>query len=114
VRGRVEITGCGVVFAVGAAVATGSSTLAGRGPSSLKIALAEEAVRASPDEAIAHYVLGTAWKDDGVFARARGHDGRASYQRAVAAQEEALRIDPRFVWALQDLLADHHLSFEID
>jgi eukaryotic-like serine/threonine-protein kinase len=78
------------------------------------IGLAEEAVRASPEDAMAHYVLGAIWCSKAIWLRDRGYDGRASFQRASAASEAALHIDPRFVWALQDLIASNTMSLDLD
>jgi len=67
------------------------------------IRLAEEVVVASPDDAMAHYVLGGAFLSDALYAERRSADGSASQTRAIAELEAALRIEPRFSWALKEL-----------
>lgn len=78
------------------------------------VRLAEEAVRASPEDAMAHYVLSIGRASEALWAGSRGHDGRASLELSITSQKEALRIDPRFVWAQQDLTQAYFMYGEFD
>jgi serine/threonine-protein kinase len=62
---------------------------------------AEEAVRASPGDAMAQYALGGSAHLAADERFQRGFE--ASAERARAAFEEAIRIDPGFTWALDEL-----------
>src|SRR5262249_3996090 len=67
------------------------------------ITLATEAARLAPGEPMAPYVVGLGSSARGFYLSSRGPDSRDATSRAIAAYEGALRLDPTFVWALNDL-----------
>jgi serine/threonine-protein kinase len=67
------------------------------------IGRAEEAVRWSSGDAMAHYLVGTTYRTEVSHLIDRGMDARTSIDRAVAGYEEAIRIDPGFLWPYNEL-----------
>jgi serine/threonine-protein kinase len=67
------------------------------------IALAGEAARRSPREAMAPYLLALAEASRARWLGDSGADAGAALDRAVAAYEQALRLDPAFLWAHSDM-----------
>lgn len=67
------------------------------------ITRAEEAVRASPEDPMASYLLGAAWRTQILYFLNRGVDSGAPIERAVAAYEKAIALDPTFLWAHNEL-----------
>jgi serine/threonine-protein kinase len=60
---------------------------------------AEEAVRRSPEDPMALYVVASVWRTRAVHALDRGLDVVPAVDHAIAAYAEALRLDPAFLWA---------------
>lgn len=67
------------------------------------ISRAEEAVRVSPEDPMASYLLGAALRAQVLFVRNRGTDTARSIERAVEAYERAIALDPTFLWAHNEL-----------
>jgi serine/threonine-protein kinase len=67
------------------------------------ITLAEEAMRRSPRDPMAPYVVAEARRTQARWLEDRGLDARSTIDRAVASYEQALGLDPTFLWALNDL-----------
>jgi serine/threonine-protein kinase len=68
---------------------------------------AEEAARFRPDDAMAHYLVGSAYRTEVFHHLDRGLDARASIDRAIAAHEEAIRLDPGFLWPYNELCSSY-------
>jgi len=68
---------------------------------------AEDAARALPGDAMAHYLVGSAYRTDLVHRMNRGLDARGSIDRAIAAHEEAIRLDPSFLWPYSEVCASY-------
>ncbi|MDI1477267.1 serine/threonine-protein kinase [Polyangium sp. y55x31] len=64
---------------------------------------AEDAAKAEGHDPMAHYLVGTAYRTELVYLMNRGLEARASIDRAVAAHEEAIRIDPGFLWPYNEI-----------
>jgi serine/threonine-protein kinase len=71
------------------------------------IARAQEAVRASPEDPMASYLLGSAWRTEVLYFLNRGLAIDAPIERAVAAYDETIRLDPTFLWAHNELCWTH-------
>lgn len=71
------------------------------------ISRAEEAVRFSPDDPMASYLLGAAFRTQWLLSINRGTDPSAPIERAIAAYEEAIRLDPTFLWAYNELCSTY-------
>lgn len=67
------------------------------------ISKAGEAMKRSPDDPLAHYVEGAAWRAGLLNARKRGGDTHETAQRAIAGYQGALRLDPDHLWSLNEL-----------
>lgn len=76
--------------------------------------LAEEAVRASPGDAMAHYVAGLIARADLRFTIVRRRDATAAIRRAVDSYEAALRIDPHHLWALHELASTYNYQLQFE
>jgi predicted Ser/Thr protein kinase len=70
---------------------------------------AEEAGKRSPEDPMARYVVGAVWRTNAFYTLYSGLDARPSISRAIAGYEEALRIDPTFLWALNELCSSHQM-----
>jgi tetratricopeptide (TPR) repeat protein len=75
---------------------------------------AEEAVRWSAGNAMAHYLMGTAYRTEVSHLLDRGLDARTSIDRAIAAYEEAIRIDPGFLWPYNELCSAYAMRARSD
>jgi serine/threonine-protein kinase len=64
---------------------------------------AAEAAQKSPDDAMAHYILGAVERTRALDALTRGLRARDALDRAIAGYEAALRLDPDFAWAQNEL-----------
>jgi serine/threonine-protein kinase len=67
------------------------------------IARAEEAVRVSPEDPMASYLLGASWRAQLYHFLNRGIDTSAPSERAIAAYNAAIRLEPTFLWAHNEL-----------
>lgn len=67
------------------------------------IVRAEEVVLAIPSDPMAHFVQGNATWAQISYDMERRIDPKDALDRAIAAYESALRLDPRFLWALTEL-----------
>jgi serine/threonine-protein kinase len=67
------------------------------------IAQATDAMRRSPRNPMAPYVVGEAWRAKAQYLNDRGLESRASIDRAIPSFEEAIRLDPTFLWAIHAL-----------
>ncbi len=70
---------------------------------------AEEAARRSPEDPMARYVVGSVWRTRAVDASDRGLDVVPAVDHAITAYGEALRLDPAFVWALNESCSAHSI-----
>lgn len=66
---------------------------------------ADAAARRSPEDPMAPYTVGAVWRTRAIFASNRGLDVGPAVERGIAAYREALRLDPAFPWALNELCA---------
>jgi eukaryotic-like serine/threonine-protein kinase len=66
------------------------------------ITQAENAARRNPDDPMAHWVVGSIWRTGALRASDRGLDVVPAVNHAIAAYDEALKLDPSFVWALNE------------
>lgn len=71
------------------------------------ISRSEDAMRFSPGEPMAHFVAGQTWRTKSLFLGNRGLERREAVGHAIASYEQALRLDPVFLWALNDLGATY-------
>jgi eukaryotic-like serine/threonine-protein kinase len=71
------------------------------------IARAEEAARASPEDPMAAYLLGAAWRTHILYFLNRGIESGAAIERAVTAYERAIDLEPTFLWAHNELCWAH-------
>jgi eukaryotic-like serine/threonine-protein kinase len=67
------------------------------------IAQAEDVNRRRPEDPMALYVAGAAWRSEAWYMMQLGLANRPSLDRAITAYESAVRLDPTFLWALSDL-----------
>lgn len=78
----------------------------GQGPEEVienAITRAEEAVRASPEDPMASYLLGAALRTKLLYFFNRGIALGEPLDRAIGAYEETIRLDPTFLWAHNEL-----------
>jgi eukaryotic-like serine/threonine-protein kinase len=71
------------------------------------IARAQEAVRTAPENPMAHYILGAAFRAELLYFVNRGLDTREGLDRAITAYAEAIRLEPTFLWALNELCSSY-------
>jgi len=64
---------------------------------------AEDAARARPGDAMAHYLVGAAHRTKFLYLVNRGLDASGPMGRAIAAYEEAIRLDPAFLWPYNEV-----------
>ncbi|MEZ4302151.1 MAG: serine/threonine-protein kinase, partial [Polyangiaceae bacterium] len=67
------------------------------------VAHAEEAVEASPDDPMASYLVGAALRTQILHAFNRGIASGVEIERAISAYEQAIALDPTFLWAHNEL-----------
>ncbi len=67
------------------------------------IARADEAARRAPDDPLARYVVGAVWRTRALYASNRGLAVAPAVDYAVVGYEQALRLDPGFLWALNEV-----------
>lgn len=67
------------------------------------IARAQDAVRVSPEDPMASYLLGAAWRTQILHFFNRGIDIGVPIESAASAYEEAISLDPTFLWAHNEL-----------
>jgi eukaryotic-like serine/threonine-protein kinase len=67
------------------------------------LAQGKAALKRSPLEPMAPYVMGEARRAEAQYLNDRGLDSRSSVDGAIASYEEALRLDPTFLWAIHAL-----------
>jgi len=67
----------------------------------------EEAARLHGDNPMAHYLVGLAHRTAFVHHVVRGLDARGSLDKAIAAYEEAIRLDPAFLWPRNEACASY-------
>ncbi|MDI3282548.1 serine/threonine-protein kinase [Polyangium sp. 15x6] len=65
----------------------------------------EEAVRLRASDPMAHYVVGAAYWMEVMHHMNRGLDARTATDHAIAAYEEAIRLDPGFLWPYNESCA---------
>lgn len=63
---------------------------------------AEEAARRSPTDSMAPYLRASLWRTRASYADNRRLEIGPAMDQAIAAYDEALKLDPRFVWALNE------------
>ncbi|UQA55101.1 serine/threonine-protein kinase [Polyangium aurulentum] len=63
---------------------------------------AEEAVQKSPEDPLAHYVVGALWRSRALYASDRSLDSSSAVEQALRAYDAALQRDPAFLWALNE------------
>jgi hypothetical protein len=68
---------------------------------------AEEAVRVSPEDPMASYLLAATWRTQVSLFINRGVAPGAPIERTIAAYKEVLRLDPTFLWAHSELCATY-------
>ncbi|MEO5726762.1 MAG: serine/threonine protein kinase, partial [Byssovorax sp.] len=66
---------------------------------------AEAAAQRSPEDPMAPYSVGAVWRTRAIFASNRGLDEGPAVERGIAGYKEALRLEPAFPWALNELCA---------
>lgn len=66
------------------------------------IRLAEDAVLHAPKDALAHYVVGSAYSAKAIHQLELQRDTTPYFARSKAAFEEASKLEPLFAWAFQD------------
>ncbi|MDC3957470.1 serine/threonine-protein kinase [Polyangium jinanense] len=71
------------------------------------ITRAEDAARVRADDAMAHYLVGAAHRTKFLYLMSRGLDAREAMGRAVAAYEEAIRLDPGFLWPYNEVCSSY-------
>lgn len=67
------------------------------------LALGQEAMRRSPREPMAPYLVGYGSLAEVSYLDDRGLDSGPAFERGVAAYEQAIRLDPTFLWAVSEL-----------
>ena len=68
---------------------------------------AEEAGRIVGSDPMAHYLVGAAYRMELVHRMDRGLEALAASDRIIAAQEEAIRLDPGFLWPYNEICASY-------
>ncbi len=68
---------------------------------------AEEARRIVGSDPMAHFLVGAAYRMELVHRMDRGLEALAASDRAVAAYEEAIRLDPGFLWPYNEICASY-------
>ncbi|MDI1429124.1 serine/threonine-protein kinase [Polyangium sorediatum] len=68
---------------------------------------AEEAARLRAGDPMAHYLRGAAYRVELLYLMSRGLDARAATDRTIAAYEEAIRLDPGFLWPYSEVCASY-------
>jgi serine/threonine-protein kinase len=79
---------------------------------------AEDAAKRNPNEAMAHYLVGSAWwiKAQHVIVNelSTGAPARESIERSAAGYEAALRLDATFLWAWTELCSIRDLEMIVE
>ena len=75
---------------------------------------ASEAVLRSPEDPMAHYILGAVARTRALDALNRGHTAPELLGPAVSGYEAALRLDPDFAWALNELCSSLAMRGEVE
>ncbi|AUX24334.1 protein kinase [Sorangium cellulosum] len=70
-------------------------------------ARADEALRRSPDDAMARYVAASVFRARAYHANLTGREQGEALERAIQGYEAALEREPDFAWALNELCAVH-------
>lgn len=78
------------------------------------ISYAAAAVKANPSNPMAHYVEGNVTWAQISYDMVRLIDSKDIFDHAIAAYESALRLDPRFTWALTELAQVHYKKMTRD
>ncbi|MDC3954796.1 serine/threonine-protein kinase [Polyangium jinanense] len=68
---------------------------------------AEEAARRRAGDPMAHYLVGAAYRMELLHRMNRGLEARDVSDRAIAAHEEAIRLDPGFLWPYNEVCASY-------
>lgn len=75
---------------------------------------ANEVALINPNDPMAHFVQGNATWAQISYDMEHRIDPKDAFDRAIAAYESALRLDPRFLWALTELAQVHYQKLTRD